>query len=50
MLWAAYLHVIGQQLLAVGGGERDLVLDLGAVGLGAEMAVANGGVARRVLV
>jgi hypothetical protein len=49
-LGLSYLHVIGQQLLAVGGGERNLVLDLGALGLGAEMAVADGGVARRVVV
>jgi hypothetical protein len=31
----AHLHVIGEQLLAVGDRERDLVLDLGALGLGA---------------
>ena len=39
------LHVVGEELLAVGLGERDVVLDLGALGLLAEVAVADGGVA-----
>lgn len=37
----AYPHVLGKQLLAVGLGKRDLVLDLSAIGLGAHVAVAN---------
>lgn len=40
-----HLHVVGQQLLAVGLGEGDVVRHVGALGAGAEMAVANGRVA-----
>jgi hypothetical protein len=40
-----HLHVVGEELLAVGRGQGDRVLDVGALGVAAEMAVANRGVA-----
>ncbi len=48
--WATYLHVIGQQLLAVSRAQRDRVRDVGALGVGAEMAVADSGVSSGVSV
>ena len=48
VLGTAHLHVICQQLLAVGLGQRDLVLDVGALGVAAEVSVADRWVARGV--
>lgn len=50
MVTNAYTHIIGKEFLAILFGERNVVLDFGAMWLFAEMAVANSLQANRIVI